>query len=528
MMRNYIPRPRPNRRWLPLVMFAAIGTSGCGTRPQAAPADTRGSAKVPAEQAFGRKPGEIWDVYFIRDPATGQPRRSGYRQTTQQELVRSGRACRRTEAVDHLEFLRFGKPVAVELRSVSIESLQGEVIEFQYEIATEPSPRRGVGTIRGDTLHYELTTAGKTSSSEQPWPADCRGFFGLEQSLRARPMKTGEQRSLRLFVPLFDVIATVELTARSVEDVSLLERTMPLLRIDAAMKLADGQVIQSEMWVDDAGEVRKTRTASLGQEMIRTTRRVALDHSQPSDVDLGLDVLVPVDPPLDAPHAAAWIEYEVTLEGTDPATVFVACPSQEVNSLDEQTARIVVRAVRPQSPAVVPAAARPPTDEDRRPSPLVESDDPRIVAMAGGVAKDQADPWQVALALEKYVHQAVATIDFGQMFATAAEVAESRKGDCTEHAVLLAALCRARGIPARVAIGLVYVRGRGGFLYHMWNEVWIEDRWVPLDATLGRGGIGGGHLKVADLSLAGASAFTSFLPVLKVIGRLTIRVVRTG
>ena len=42
--------------------------------------------------------------------------------------------------------------------------------------------------------------------------------------------------------------------------------------------------------------------------------------------------------------------------------------------------------------------------------------------------------------------------------ATAAEVARSREGDCTEHAVLLAALARARGIPARVAMGLVYVR----------------------------------------------------------------------
>ena len=67
------------------------------------------------------------------------------------------------------------------------------------------------------------------------------------------------------------------------------------------------------------------------------------------------------------------------------------------------------------------------------------------------------------------------------------EVARSLEGDCTEHAVLLAALCRARKIPARVAFGLVYYPPQKGFAYHMWNEVWIADRWIPLDATLGHG-----------------------------------------
>ena len=107
---------------------------------------------------------------------------------------------------------------------------------------------------------------------------------------------------------------------------------------------------------------------------------------------------------------------------------------------------------------------------------------------------------------------------------TAAEVAEFREGDCTEHAVLLAALARARGIPARVAIGLVYQAPTQSFAYHMWNELWIGDRWLPLDATLGRGGIGAGHLKLTDSSLAGATAYSSFLPVGQVIGQLKIEV----
>ena len=100
-----------------------------------------------------------------------------------------------------------------------------------------------------------------------------------------------------------------------------------------------------------------------------------------------------------------------------------------------------------------------------------------------------------------------------------------REGDCTEHAVFLAALARARGIPARVAIGLVYVGRLQAFGYHMWTEVYVDKRWIPVDATLNAGGIGAGHLKIAQSNLQGASAFIAFLPVVQLIGRVKIEIV---
>ena len=57
------------------------------------------------------------------------------------------------------------------------------------------------------------------------------------------------------------------------------------------------------------------------------------------------------------------------------------------------------------------------------------------------------------------------------------------------------------------------------------NEVWIRDRWVPLDATLGRGGIGAAHLKLADSNLHGAGAFAAMMPVFHVIGQLELEIV---
>ena len=42
---------------------------------------------------------------------------------------------------------------------------------------------------------------------------------------------------------------------------------------------------------------------------------------------------------------------------------------------------------------------------------------------------------------------------------SAVQVLESLTGDCNEHTVLYVALARALGLPARTAVGLVYLKG---------------------------------------------------------------------
>ena len=65
----------------------------------------------------------------------------------------------------------------------------------------------------------------------------------------------------------------------------------------------------------------------------------------------------------------------------------------------------------------------------------------------------------------------------------ALETLRNRVGDCNEHAVLLAALARACGIPAEVEAGVVYQNGR--FYYHAWNSLYLGS-WVTADAVMGQ------------------------------------------
>jgi hypothetical protein len=101
-------------------------------------------------------------------------------------------------------------------------------------------------------------------------------------------------------------------------------------------------------------------------------------------------------------------------------------------------------------------------------------------------------------------------------------VCKNREGDCTEHAVLMAAMCRAAGIPSRVAMGLVYMTGIFGG--HAWTEVWIEGRWYGLDATIAAGQLDPLHLTLGRMAMEEGTHGGEFAAFADVMGGLEIDV----
>jgi transglutaminase-like putative cysteine protease len=90
-------------------------------------------------------------------------------------------------------------------------------------------------------------------------------------------------------------------------------------------------------------------------------------------------------------------------------------------------------------------------------------------------------------ALARFVAGFVTRKSYDHGFDLASQVAVRRGGDCTEHAVFLAALLRQAGIPARAMVGLVLIAGAGAkpqAFGHMWTEAWFEGAWRVADAAL--------------------------------------------
>jgi hypothetical protein len=143
-----------------------------------------------------------------------------------------------------------------------------------------------------------------------------------------------------------------------------------------------------------------------------------------------------------------------------------------------------------------------------QPGPSVESDDPELARKAREITAGAADSWQAAVRLSRWVAENIA---YGIIANNSARRAyDGRAGECGAHSMLLAAFCRAVGIPARIVFGAMYVPNQGGgFGQHAWNEVYMGAAgWIPVDATAYEvDTIDAGHIRIGEVHSLTASTF---------------------
>lgn len=148
-------------------------------------------------------------------------------------------------------------------------------------------------------------------------------------------------------------------------------------------------------------------------------------------------------------------------------------------------------------------------------TPLVQAEDPEIRRTAHQITGGISDPLEAARLLTDWVYERLDK-RITMSVPSARQVLDDAVGDCNEHTVLFVALARAVGLPARTAVGLVFVDGR--FYYHAWPEVWL-DRWVPVDPTLGQFPADASHLRFVIGGLARQ------VELVRLIGQLQLDVV---
>jgi hypothetical protein len=150
------------------------------------------------------------------------------------------------------------------------------------------------------------------------------------------------------------------------------------------------------------------------------------------------------------------------------------------------------------------------------PTATIQCDHESIVALADSVAGSLSTVCAVVDALNRFVYTRIRKRNVAT-FSSAVETLKAGYGDCGEHAVLLAALLRARGVPARVLLGLVYLREKRAYLGHAWVGMETPAGWLYADPARGRFPVTTGLVPlVVDDDGTGA------MHVLKLIGRTRI------
>jgi Transglutaminase-like superfamily len=129
----------------------------------------------------------------------------------------------------------------------------------------------------------------------------------------------------------------------------------------------------------------------------------------------------------------------------------------------------------------------------------IEASNKDINSMANKVVKGLKTNIQKVKALTMFVGKYVEDTMWYD-FDSALHILKVKKGDCTEHSLLLTALLRSIKIPSRRVGGVGYVRfqdGKWAFGYHMWVQVWLG-RWIDVDPTWEQFPADASHIMLGD------------------------------
>jgi len=106
-----------------------------------------------------------------------------------------------------------------------------------------------------------------------------------------------------------------------------------------------------------------------------------------------------------------------------------------------------------------------------------------ICELAGSVPALTTPASLIALS-EKIVQRVELHADVTEASSTAGEALELGKGVSQDHAHLMLACCRARGVPARYVSGYIEPNEVPHGASHAWVDVWLEGRgWTSVDVT---------------------------------------------
>ena len=387
-----------------------------------------------------------------------------------------------------LQMTLLGASTAARLRTSAIVDRQFQLRSFAFSLDPGTGAIAVTGEVSGSTLRLTVRTPTGTRTETRQLSEPPALSLNLSRRLAAAGLEPGTHLEVPVFDPATLRNAPMTIDVEQREIVRVADRPVPAFRVRTTFG-----GIASTSWITDVGEVVKEESP-LGFMVVKETRERALSLAVSGDVQTDMYDAAAVLPD---PKSPARIDDPATVErlrlrltGADLAAPDVQGDGQSVTG--DVVEIVDTRGLRP----------RPLTeslDAYLQPEIFLESDAPEIVAEAekavAGVTGDRAR----AERLVRYVNDLLEKKPTVSL-PSALEVLRTRVGDCNEHTALYVAMARALRLPARIAVGLVFLRG--AFYYHAWPEVFVSEGagrglWLPVDPTLNQVPADPTHVRLA-------------------------------
>ncbi len=453
--------------------------------------------------------------------------KAGWMRTTEVELPDGGY---RSENEMKFKIARGPVQIAIRMETQFVEAADGTPLSMRVEQEFGPTPTIAEYTFHKDHVAVKSTQGGRTTETREPSPPE--GWLTPRQAdeRTRRLMEEGaETITLTTLDPSMG-LTPIELTRTrgQVGSVEAMGKTVAATEWTVTQSLYPG--LASVEWLDREGHLVRGSTDMGGIEMVILASEKELALADAAPPELMASTLVRPDRPIDDPRHLDRAEYLVFVDKGEMPTLPDA-GAQRFERVDERTGRVTVDTA---------CVDRVPEGFDRAPylasSGMIGANDPEIIRFVG-TQRANRNRAETAEDLRRKVHTHINQKSLGVGLASASDVVRTREGDCSEHAVLLAAALRAAGIPSRVVSGAVYIDEFLGaesvFGYHMWTQALLPtgdggEAWVDLDATLGEGApFDAAHIAMDVSALADGGMINSMATLAPLLGRLQVQVIAT-
>jgi hypothetical protein len=420
------------------------------------------------------------------------------------------------------------------------EDADGGVLNFEQISAGMGSEIKSTGFREGDDL--VVSSRGETQRYHLP-RLDALGPEKLRRLSDAVPLQPGQPFSFNTFASEYPQAVVVEkgvVVDQETHNVRGVNRK--LWKLSSEVSMMPG--LLSTYWVDNQGNDVEALTVIPG---IGDLHEYVTDRASCMAQMQGAEIFAPtlIRPQRAIPSPADQVQAVYLLTLTDPTKQLTLWDEgeQRIHPTGPGSCEVEVTAehITPDDATwQLPHDDTPELHPYLQASAYLEVNSPEIQALAKQAVGNEKNPVLAAHFIENFVRAYITKKDLNIGFASAEETAKSREGDCTEHAVLCAAIGRAAGLPTRCVVGLGYIppgvdepavanatgQDTGIFGFHMWAEAWIgPDKWVPMDAALN--GFDVGHIAIAKTALEEINPLIDLnTPIMQLMEKLRIDVIK--
>jgi hypothetical protein len=333
------------------------------------------------------------------------------------------------------------------------------------------------GNVKGRDLSLTINSSGVKTTKEIRLSKEPT-LSGPAVTEMLRGLKTGDRISVPVFDPSLMGVEDLEFIVSAKENIMSMGKMREAYKVNGKMK-----GIEFTTWVTEMGEVLREESP-MGFLLVKETKDDALRIARPS-LDLLSQAAVPFKVKLSPDISYLKVRLTgISFKGLelDGGRQKLTGDVLEINK-EVLDARLKTRDTEIRGKAF---------DEYLNNTIFIQSKDPQIRGLAREIIKDEKDPLVAARLLYDWVYRNIEKVPTVTI-PMATDVLKTKKGDCNEHTTLFAALARAAGIPAKIAVGLTYKDGF--FYYHAWPEFYAG-HWIAVDPTLGQFPADASHIRL--------------------------------